>query len=219
MKALLLLDYDGVIVDSAQPVLDQTAVFCSENDLPFDLTHADFDRINPATFTMLAKICGIPQDDHRRYGKFLFDKLQSGAARIPIFDGIPQMLRDLSQRLHICVVTANHSNVVRTRLAHDGLDQCIHGYFGSDRPGNKADHIREALADYGVANRAAWMVGDSVSDIDAAKVSGVNSIAAGWGWQSVHLLRSTAPDQLFHSPAELHAFFTTAEDAPLVQND
>ena len=34
-NALILLDYDGVIVDSAQPVLDETAAFCRMHGLGF----------------------------------------------------------------------------------------------------------------------------------------------------------------------------------------
>lgn len=209
---LLLLDYDGVIVDSAGPVLEQTAIYCAENDLPFGLTHADFDRIHPATFTMLAKICGIPETDHRRYGKFLFETLQSGAAQIPLFSGVADLLRDLSQTLHLCVVTANHSEVVRRRLEHEGLADCVHTYYGSDRPGDKAVHIGEAMRDFCIDAADTWMVGDSVSDIEAAKRAGARSIAAGWGWQSISLLQNSAPDQLFKEPHELHAFFKSTPD-------
>ena len=68
-KSLLLLDYDGVIVDSAQPVLDETAAFCAIHQISFNLNLEDFDRLNPATFTMLAKICGIPDSKHRDYAQ------------------------------------------------------------------------------------------------------------------------------------------------------
>ena len=41
-KLLLLLDYDGVIVDSAQPVLDETAAFCANHQIAFNLNLEDF---------------------------------------------------------------------------------------------------------------------------------------------------------------------------------
>ena len=69
----------------------------------------------------------------------------------------------------LCVVTANHADVVRTRLAHEGLQDCIDTYFGSNQPGTKADHIREALSQYAATPERAWMVGDSVSDFEAAR--------------------------------------------------
>jgi phosphoglycolate phosphatase len=209
MTDLVLLDYDGVIVDSAQPVLQQTAVFCKNQGLPFSLTLADFDRLDPATFTMLAKVAGIPDPDHRAYGRFLFDTLQNGTTQIALFDGISEMLRDLSERHILCVVTANHADVVRTRLAQEGLDDCISTYYGSDRPGGKAEHIREALNHYAINVQRTWMVGDSVSDMDAARAAGVNALAVGWGWQSADVLKTRAPDHLFQAPQALHAFLSS----------
>ena len=113
----------------------------------------------------------------------------------------------------LCVVTANHADVVRTRLAHEGLQDCIDTYFGSDRPGTKADHIREALTQYAVQPDRAWMVGDSISDIEAAHAGGVNSIAVSWGWQSGELLQNHNPDKLFNAPADMHNFFKTLTDS------
>jgi phosphoglycolate phosphatase len=208
MTDLVLLDYDGVIVDSAQPVLEQTAVFCKDQGLPFSLTLADFDQLDPATFAMLAKVAGIPDSDHRAYGRFLFDTLQNGVTQIALFDGISEMLRDLSERHILCVVTANHADVVRTRLAQEGLNDCIGTYYGSDRPGGKAEHIREAFNHYAIDARQTWMVGDSVSDMDAARTAGVNALAVAWGWQSADVLKTRAPDHLFNAPQELHAFLS-----------
>ena len=208
MTDLVLLDYDGVIVDSAQPVLEQTAVFCKDQGLPFSLTLADFDQLDPATFAMLAKVAGIPDSDHRAYGHFLFDTLQNGVTQIALFDGISEMLRDLSERHILCVVTANHADVVRTRLAQEGLNDCISTYYGSDRPGGKAEHIREAFNHYAIDARQTWMVGDSVSDMDAARTAGVNALAVAWGWQSADVLKTRAPDHLFNAPQELHAFLS-----------
>ena len=118
------------------------------------------------------------------------------------------MIRDLSERHILCVVTANHADVVRARLAQEGLEDCISTYYGSDRLGGKAEHIREALNHYAIDVQQTWMVGDSVSDMDAARTAGVNALAVGWGWQSAGVLKTRAPDRLFHAPQELHAFLS-----------
>jgi len=54
------------------------------------------------------------------------------------------------------------------------------------------------------------MVGDSVSDMDAARAAGVNALAVGWGWQSADVLKTRAPDHLFNAPQELHAFLSSS---------
>ena len=56
------------------------------------------------------------------------------------------------------------------------------------------------------------MVGDSISDIEAARAGGINSIAVSWGWQSRSLLQNHDPDMLFDTPADMHGFFKTLAD-------
>jgi phosphoglycolate phosphatase-like HAD superfamily hydrolase len=47
------------------------------------------------------------------------------------------------------------------------------------------------------------MVGDSGSDIRAAALAGVGSIAVTWGWQEEALLRAAQPTRLVQSVEEL----------------
>jgi phosphoglycolate phosphatase-like HAD superfamily hydrolase len=48
-----------------------------------------------------------------------------------------------------------------------------------------------------------FMVGDSLSDVRAAKEAGVKSIAVSWGHQSVGRLAGAVPDHVVRVPGEL----------------
>ena len=48
-----------------------------------------------------------------------------------------------------------------------------------------------------------FMIGDSLSDIRAAKEASVTSIAVTWGHQSLEYLRSGDPDYVVNSPHDL----------------
>ena len=50
---------------------------------------------------------------------------------------------------------------------------------------------------------SAYMIGDAVSDIRAAKETSIKSIAVGWGHQSPSRLMTADPDYLVSSPQEL----------------
>ena len=117
------------------------------------------------------------------------------------------MLMDLARHYTLCVVTANHSAIVRQRLDAAQLSSLMDCIYGNEQPGGKVEHIVNALE----ANRAqptsTWMIGDSVCDIDAAQNAGVNAIAATWGWQSSIRLKSKAPDLMFEKPQALHDYF------------
>ena len=207
---LVLLDYDGVIVDSAATVLEQTEIFCARHELPFSLTLADLDRLDPLTLPMLAHMAGIPDAKFKAYGRLLFDYLQAHSGEIPLVTGIDTLLSQLSSHYTLGVISANHSAVVKTRLAMANLMQHVSACYGNDHPGGKRTHIADALTRFDIPRKMAWMVGDSVSDIDAAQESGVAALAVSWGWQSAGRLAARKPDQLFHQPHELRNFFDNA---------
>jgi phosphoglycolate phosphatase len=72
-----------------------------------------------------------------------------------------------------------------------------------DEPGSKAEKISKAQNQFAAENEAVYMVGDSISDVRAARAAGVQSIAVSWGHQSMEMLIKTEPDSFIHSPREL----------------
>lgn len=117
------------------------------------------------------------------------------------------MLRDLAQHYTLCVVTANHSAIVRQRLDAAQLTSLMDCIYGNEQPGGKTEHIINALETNRAQPTSTWMIGDTVGDIEAAQNAGVNAVAATWGWQSSIRLKSKAPDLMFEKPQSLHDYF------------
>ncbi|HNH77176.1 MAG TPA: HAD hydrolase-like protein, partial [Anaerolineales bacterium] len=59
----------------------------------------------------------------------------------------------------------------------------------------------------GMMRESVFMVGDSLSDIRAAKEAGIQSIAVAWGHQSLDRLLSGDPDHVVRSVQELLTLF------------
>jgi phosphoglycolate phosphatase-like HAD superfamily hydrolase len=115
------------------------------------------------------------------------------------------VVRNLSTRHKIAIVTTNSSQNVNMFLQEHRLDGFIHAVYGVDTPGSKAQKIamaRERLLE-NPAHGSEFMVGDSLSDILAAKDAGVTSIAVTWGHQSLDTLLRGNPDVVVHSPNDL----------------
>lgn len=74
--------------------------------------------------------------------------------------------------------------------------------------------IREALRQLAGHPRAAWMVGDGVFDMQAARAAGVRSVAALWGTREVEALLAAAPDRIAASPPDVVAVVTGGEGRP-----
>ena len=67
----------------------------------------------------------------------------------------------------------------------------------------KVEKISQAQNQFTAKGEAVFMVGDSASDVCAAKEAGVKNIAVSWGHQSAETLLRARPDYLIHSPGEL----------------
>ncbi len=105
----------------------------------------------------------------------------------------------------IAIVTTNSSQNVNAFLARHDLDRFIHAVYGVDLPGSKAQKIsiaRDRLT-AGTKKEPVFMVGDSLSDMYAAKEASVTSIAVTWGHQSLDYLLRGNPDYVVTDPQHL----------------
>ncbi len=209
---LLLLDYDGVVADSLTAITEHTAAFCRDRGLGQGLASAAIACMRSATLSGLIQAAGITGEHVRDYGRFLFRELNKNPSRVPLFDGIPELLRDLAKTYTLCIVSANHSGVVRQRLESAGLVDVMTHLYGNEQPGGKAEHIRQAMFSHGASAESTWMIGDTVGDIRAARQAGVNAVAVTWGWQSLETLESARPNLIFEQPEALHRYFSGQPD-------
>jgi AHBA synthesis associated protein len=79
--------------------------------------------------------------------------------------------------------------------------------FTLEDPGSRVEKIQRILAELGNGRGQAYMIGDAVSDIQAARQAGLCSVAAAWGHQSLAKLRQAGPDYLIEKPADLLKIF------------
>ena len=206
-QGLLLFDYDGVLADSLNVLSEYTSIFCREHGLGEGLKKTDVEAMESATLSGLIEAAGISQTYVRDYARYLFQALNRDPLKVPLFKGIPEMLTDLAQHYRLCVVTANHSAIVRQRLDAAQLTSLLDCIYGNEQPGGKVEHIINALETTRAHPISTWMIGDTVGDIEAAKNAGVKAVAATWGWQSSIRLKSKAPDLMFEHPQALHDYF------------
>jgi phosphoglycolate phosphatase-like HAD superfamily hydrolase len=71
-------------------------------------------------------------------------------------------------------------------------------------PGTRAEKIRRLAAEIGAPGSQVFVIGDSVSDVRAAREVCARSIAVTWGHQSAARLLALGPDHLVTTPDELY---------------
>ena len=124
-----------------------------------------------------------------------------------VYDEVPAMLKAVARRGHAMVVATAKTRHVATRIVeHFGLARHFAGVYGAE-PGGRFDAKVDLLAhlvDSGVVDpERAVMVGDRASDIVAAKMNGIRSIGALWGYAGPGELTGAGADVLCESPRAL----------------
>lgn len=203
--ALILFDYDGVLADTLDDLLQFGQQACDQLGVNHAVTKDDLNNLEVMSFSSYGRACEVPErlvDEFVKICLALFAEKTSAPA---IFAGLSAVVQRLSARHTLAIVTTNSSQNVHAFLVQHGLDRFIHAVYGVDSPGSKAQKIamaRDRLLEDG-GQGPVLMVGDSLSDILAAKEAAAISIAVTWGHQSLeHLLRGH-PDHVVHSPQEL----------------
>jgi phosphoglycolate phosphatase len=124
-----------------------------------------------------------------------------------VYHGVPEML-DATARLApaMFVATAKTRHAAVRIVDHFDLARHFAGVYGAE-PGGRFDAKMDLLAhliESGVVRaETAVMVGDRASDIVAAKVNGIRSIGAAWGYGDPGELADAGADLLCESPRGL----------------
>lgn len=202
--ALVIFDYDGVLADTLDDLIRFGQEACNQLGVHHKVTKDDLSNLEIMSFSAYGRACEVPEHLIAEFVKIslkLFAEKESPPA---IFGGLSEVIQHLSANHKIAVVTTNSSQNVYAFLTKHGLDTLIHAVYGVDTPGSKAQKISIARERFAENGEAVFMIGDSLSDIRAAKEAGVTGIAVTWGHQSLETLLRGKPDYVVNSPHKLN---------------
>ncbi len=191
---VVIFDFDGVLADTLQDLLDFSRIVCARLGYPCTPGPADLEALDPMSFHSLGRQLGVPEACLEDYVQGCFELFLQRAAPSPTFPGMQAALQRCAQACRMGVVTGNVTAAVREFLAFHGIAEYFPIVLGADLPGTRVEKIQKAVELLsGSARERVWVVGDSVSDIRAARQAGVSCIAVGWGHQSLQKLGLSLP--------------------------
>lgn len=199
---LILFDYDGVIVDSFDLLLDMCVRVQKDFGCGRNPVCEDFQTIENLDFESLGKWVGIPDAMVSSYSEHVF-ALQKECWSVNVFPEIPDVFRTLAQNHTLGVITASQTEAVTQTFSDFGLKETIATVLGGDAGKSKAARIDIAREMYAFAPGSTFMVGDAISDIRQGKLAGVRTVAVSWGFQNRELLAKENPDFLIDHPGQL----------------
>ena len=125
-----------------------------------------------------------------------------------VYEGIPEVLRDLAGRIPLYVASSKPLVFVDQILAHFSLDGFFTQTFGSGLDGSLADKselLAHALSETGVNAQGALMIGDRRHDAVGAQNNGMDFIGALYGYGDIDEYRASGFSRWVSSPADLLA--------------
>ena len=132
------------------------------------------------------------------------------AGDIPLYEGVPELLRDLAGGgARVAVVSSDGENSVRRTLGAGAAGRVAYFACGASLFG-KAPKIRRVLRAAGVLPADAIAIGDETRDAEAAAEAEVAFGAVAWGYALPETLRARRPD---------HFFSRVGDIAPVVLGD
>jgi phosphoglycolate phosphatase len=212
----IVFDFDGTLADSFPFFLE---VFDTLAD-----THG-FRRIDRNNLKALRGFdarqmmthVGLPPWKMPRVAMHFKALMAENVDRIVLFDGVNQMLRQLSdQRITLALLTSNSYENVQAILGPENASLIAHYECGVSLFG-KGRKLRRLLAASGVQRHEVLSIGDEIRDIEAAHAEQIAFGAVAWGYTRLDTLLSRAPEMAFSSVDEIAKKLTLPAGSGLVK--
>ena len=205
--SLILFDFDGVLADTLDDLLQFGQEICDELGVKHTATANDLSSLEVMSFATYGRQLEVPEALIDEFVHRSLEKVAAKKSPPAIFAGLADVVRTLSDGHVLGIVTTNSARNVNLFLAEHGLENCFRVIHGIDSPGSKTEKILKARMQFSGQSEDTFMIGDSLSDMRSAKEASVQSVAVGWGHQSLERLVTAEPDFTVHAPMELLKMF------------
>ena len=205
--SLILFDFDGVLADTLDDLLQFGQEICDELGVKHTATANDLSSLEVMSFATYGRQLEVPEALIDEFVHRSLEKVAAKKSPPAIFAGLADVVRTLSDGHVLGIVTTNSARNVNLFLAKHSLENCFRVIHGIDSPGSKTEKILKARMQFSGQSEDTFMIGDSLSDMRSAKEASVQSVAVGWGHQSLERLVTAEPDFTVHAPMELLKMF------------
>lgn len=200
---LIVFDFDGTLADSLSVFLD----IYNSNIAPqwklHSVTPDDWHMLRQSSIRKGLQFIGVKP---YQLAKILTEGrrlIKSRSADIKLFPGATDLVKQLSKDGHnLYVLSTNDQAVITEVFIAAGIGDCIQ-VLKSPRLFGKASSLRKLLRHTKTNPAKAWMVGDELRDMSAAKKAGMKSLAVTWGFQPEITLAALNPTAIAHKLTDI----------------
>ncbi len=195
---LIIFDFDGTIADSF-PWFVRMVNQVAEKYRFRRIDEAEVDTLRGYDARRLVRHLGIPFWKMPFIARHMKRMMAREIHQIALFEGIPDLLRQLSERgILLAMVSSNSVDNIRRVLGPEVAAlfqyyECGGSIFG------KTAKFEKVLRQSGVPASDALCIGDEIRDLEAAKRANIAFGAVSWGYTTVEALSAQSPTTIFKS--------------------
>ncbi|MGI6679538.1 MAG: HAD family hydrolase [Dehalobacterium sp.] len=207
--ALILWDYDGVLVDSM--ALEEKYYFpaCQEAGIEQINTWEDIVNLCQGNYYEECAKVGIEMEKLDTALSIFQKRIDELGCQIPVVEGMPEIMAHMAQRFPSYIITSNSATTVAETLKKHNISG-IREILGFEFAKSKVEKIAYVKALFPAEKT--YFIGDTSGDIFEAKSSGVDvTIGVTWGCHTVATLKKAGPDYIFNTVSELGKFLSFVE--------
>ena len=208
---LVIFDWDGTLMDSADKIINCMQIAAKRCDLPVpsasEVGHIIGISLEPA----IKQLFGIDDNDlvQRLKNAYKDAFIIHDATPSPLFDGVDTMLNALTARgLTLAVATGKARRGLLRAWEQTGTEK----YFSASRSADEAkskpspDMLLQIIDELNISVSDAIMVGDTTYDMQMAKSIGMARVGVSYGVHAQAHLEAFNPKAIVHSIDELRHF-------------
>ena len=168
---LLMLDHDGVVVDSLEIFSSSFLLGCRREGLAAIATQDDMLRLFAGNVYESMRAAGADDEQIMRVVRGAADTMRVALPALHPFPLMPEVLGELAEARHVVVVTSNtEDSWWSTFLRRHGI--CgVAEIAGAEAGQSKVDKIRGLMARFPEQD-VYWFVGDTAGDMREARLAG-----------------------------------------------
>jgi len=204
---LIVFDWDGTLMDSTALIV--SAIQRASADLGLKVPTREQASYVIGMGLAEALSAAIPELDPADYAR-LIERYRahyfSADQELVLFDGVPELLRDLSaQGKQLAVATGKSRKGLERALATSGLGAFFRSTRTADETFSKPNPtmLLELMDELACAPERTVMVGDTTHDLLMAQNAGTDALAVGFGAHPIEDLVDLSPRGIFHSVPDL----------------
>jgi phosphoglycolate phosphatase len=201
-SAVVMFDYDGVIVDSLEVFALNFVAACQENGLAAINNIQEVLTLFEHNVYAGMRRNGVKEETIDKVIKTYEEKQNKHLGELRLFESMAGALEEISRRNKVFIITSNLSNATKTVMHEQGV-YCFEDVIGADREKSKIQKITAVTARF--PDLPGYYVGDTKGDMLEGRAAQVKTVGVAWGWHSVEQLREGGADFIVNSPQELVA--------------